>query len=49
MDNYLIQYREAIKRGDIIAGNELITELDNLIRRILSQLNARIINAGRKI
>lgn len=32
MDNYLIQYREAIKRGEIIAGNELITELDNLIR-----------------
>lgn len=32
MDNYLLQYREAIKRGDIIAGNELITELDNLIR-----------------
>lgn len=32
MSDYLIQYREAIKRGDIIAGNELITELDNLIR-----------------
>ena len=32
MSNYLLQYREAIKRGDIIAGNELITELDNLIR-----------------
>lgn len=32
MSNYLLQYREAIKRGEIIAGNELITELDNLIR-----------------
>lgn len=29
--NYLLQYREAIRRGDIIAGVELITELDNLI------------------
>lgn len=28
---YLLQYREAIRRGDIIAGVELITELDNLI------------------
>lgn len=29
--NYLLQYRDAIRRGDIIAGVELITELDNLI------------------
>lgn len=28
---YLVQYREAIRRGDIIAGMELITELDKLI------------------
>lgn len=32
MSNYLIQYREAIRRGDIVAGVELVTELDNLIR-----------------
>lgn len=31
MSNYLLQYREAIQRGEIIAGVELITELDNLI------------------
>ena len=29
--SYLIEYREAIRRGEIIAGMELITELDNLI------------------
>lgn len=29
--SYLLQYREAIRRGEIIAGVELITELDNLI------------------
>lgn len=29
--SYLIEYREAIRRGEIVAGNELITELDNLI------------------
>lgn len=29
---YLLEYREAIRRGDIMAGVELITELDNLIR-----------------
>ena len=29
---YLLQYREAIRRGEIVAGVELITELDNLIR-----------------
>jgi len=31
MSNYLIQYRDAIRRKEIIAGVELITELDNLI------------------
>ena len=31
MSNYLLRYREAIRRGEIIAGVELITELDNLI------------------
>ncbi|MDE5792085.1 MAG: terminase large subunit, partial [Oscillospiraceae bacterium] len=31
MSCYLLEYREAIRRGEIIAGNELITELDNLI------------------
>lgn len=31
MSNYLIQYREAIRRKEIVAGVELITELDNLI------------------
>ena len=31
MSNYLLQYRDAIRRGEIIAGVELITELDNLI------------------
>ena len=30
-DLYLVQYREAIRRGDIIAGQELIMELDRLI------------------
>lgn len=30
-DLYLVQYREAIRRGEIIAGQELITELDRLI------------------
>lgn len=29
--SYLIEYREAIRRGEIRAGQELITELDNLI------------------
>lgn len=28
---YLVQYREAIRSGEIIAGRELITELDKLI------------------
>lgn len=31
MTNHLLQYREAIRRGEIVAGVELITELDNLI------------------
>jgi phage terminase large subunit-like protein len=31
MSNYLIQYREAIKRGEIVAGIDMISELDNLI------------------
>ena len=30
-DWYLIQYREAIRSGEIIAGRELIKELDRLI------------------
>ena len=34
MTNYLIQYRDAIRKGEIIAGYELITELDNLIADI---------------
>ena len=29
--NYLLQYREAIRKGEIIAGAELIDELDRLI------------------
>lgn len=29
--SYLVQYRDAIRRGEIVAGVELITELDNLI------------------
>lgn len=29
--NYLLEYREAIRKGEIYAGVELITELDNLI------------------
>lgn len=31
MSCYLLQYRDAIRRGEIVAGQELITELDNLI------------------
>lgn len=31
MTDYLLQYRDAIRRGEIVAGIELITELDNLI------------------
>lgn len=31
MSNYLIQYREAIRRGEILAGIDMISELDNLI------------------
>ena len=29
--SYLLEYREAIRKGEIYAGVELITELDNLI------------------
>lgn len=32
MSSYLLEYREAIRKGEIIAGRELIDELDNLIR-----------------
>ena len=31
MSNYLLQYRDAVRSGEIVAGVELITELDNLI------------------
>ena len=31
MSCYLLQYRDATRRGEIVAGVELITELDNLI------------------
>ena len=31
MSNYLLQYREAIRSGEIIAGLDMIQELDNLI------------------
>lgn len=31
MSNYLLEYREAIRKGEIIAGQEMIMELDNLI------------------
>ena len=31
MSSYLLQYREEIRKGNVIAGHELITELDNLI------------------
>ena len=30
-NGYLEEYRDAIKRGEIVAGVELITELDNLM------------------
>ena len=30
-DYYLIQYREAIRKGEITAGREMIDELDRLI------------------
>lgn len=32
MSSYLLEYREAIRKGEIVAGRELIDELDNLIR-----------------
>ena len=31
MSNYIKQYREAIKSGAILAGRDIVTELDNLI------------------
>lgn len=31
MSSYLIQYREAIRSGEILAGEDMIRELDNLI------------------
>lgn len=36
MSNYLIQYREAIRNRDIIAGMDMIMELDNLIEDLSS-------------
>lgn len=36
MSNYLIQYREAIRRGEIVAGMDMILELDNLIEDMSS-------------
>ena len=33
---YLFQYREAIRNGEIVAGQELITELDRLINDLLT-------------
>lgn len=29
--NYLVEYRERIRSGEIVAGRELITELDKLV------------------
>ena len=34
-DTYLWQYREAIRTGEIIAGEDMITELDNLIEEFM--------------
>lgn len=34
MSNYLFQYREAIRRGEILAGMDMIQELDNLIAEL---------------
>ena len=36
MSTYLLQYREAIRNGDIIAGMDMIMELDNLIEDLSS-------------
>ena len=36
MSNYLIQYREAIRKGEIVAGMDMIMELDNLIEDLSS-------------
>ena len=35
--SYLIEYREAIRRGEILAGQEMIMELDNLIEEMDSE------------
>lgn len=34
MSNYLLQYREAIRRKDTLAGHDMIDELDNLIENL---------------
>lgn len=36
MSNYIKQYREAIKSGAILAGRDMVTELDNLLTDIES-------------
>lgn len=36
MSNYLIQYREAIRNGEIKAGRDMVQELDNLIADLQS-------------
>lgn len=36
MSTYLLQYREAIRKGEIIAGYDMIQELDNLIEDLSS-------------
>jgi phage terminase large subunit-like protein len=36
MTNYLKEYREAIRTGDVIAGEDMIQELDNLIADLSS-------------
>ena len=35
---WLLEYREAIRKGEIIAGVEMITELDNLIDTVWQPL-----------
>ena len=36
MSTYLLQYREAIRKGEILAGYDMIQELDNLIEDLSS-------------
>ena len=36
MTDYLLQYREAIRKGECIAGEDMIQELDNLIEDLSS-------------